>query len=508
MNFTTMIETGNQLTSKQFSSLCMIILCLSGILLLWINSWQSLSINQTRLRKVRVLWKFDPLSSNSIIGSMMKLMCGGVMISALISSVIVKFLSPTTTLLIGICLITLWAMGLLIMWKFYFTATATATAGSRLEGSGENVDLQLRSKWNERKRNISVNNSDSRLPVTVVTGYLGSGKTTLVRRILKNTIGMKVLVIENEIGSEGIDHDLLMQSTGKEEIILLNNGCICCTVRNDLLQTFKKMFSNDAFAKLDWIIIETTGLADPAPLIQSFYMDNECQKRLRLDGVIAVVDCVHFPMHLKNLEKSSGAHGGIPEAVLQVTYADRLLFNKIDLIESSQLRQLEDEIRKFNKHGIIFKCSFGVVDLEAILNIHAFDPATLPKVNDDKVSIFINTDRNGKILPKKVRKKINSSAIVTISLVSEQKPIDLFLFSDWITDILQSKGKDILRMKGILNVNGYDEQFVLHGIHMIFDGERVGLWNDKKRISKLVFIGIGLNEQELKSGFENAFVTS
>lgn len=531
------------LSPKQINSICMIILCLSGIALLWLNSWQSLSSeHQNKLLKIRTLWKFESPLLKSFIStklyvSFCKLICGGLMIASLMSSILSKFLRASTTVMIGAGFLMLWMIGLLTMWVF-----ASPKSSSNSDPLIANpFDTQQPTRWDERNRKIG-SEDDLRLPVTIITGYLGSGKTTLIKRILHNTIGMKVLVIENEIGQEGIDHDLLMQSNGKEEIILLNNGCICCTgihfylsspfclhasllvmliVRNDLLQTFKKMFTNDAFAKLEWIIIETTGLADPAPLIQSFYMDNECQKRLRLDGVLAIVDCKHFKWECEE-NNSSSFHGGISESILQVTYADRILLNKIDLIDVQRLQVIEQAIHRLNRTASILKCSFGIIELSLILNIHAFDPTRVATANGVENFNFIVTDNQGKIVTGKKREKQASllSSIVTVSLVSDL-PVDLYLFNDWITEILRTIGKDIVRMKGILYMKGYENDcFVLQGVHMIFDGEKIETWkalrnrdmnsnkNEKTfgRISRLVFIGIKLNENELKKGFESTTV--
>lgn len=280
-------------------------------------------------------------------------------------------------------------------------------------------------------------------------------------------------------------------------------------MRNDLLQTFRKMFENDAFAKLDWIIIETTGLADPAPVIQSFYMDKDCQRHLRLDGVLTVIDSKHFPLHLSRekdgeIEKSPSIHGGLSEAILQVTYADRILLNKIDIVNDQELKCLEDSLRKANPTASVFRCTYGNVDIAKIMNINAFDPSKLNEfVRLQSPNSFINVDEKGKILASNIRKRNvrkGQSTITTVSITAEQA-VNLFAFNEWITNLLQTKGKDILRMKGILNVHGYNQKFVLHGVHMIFDGERSSDWESSKRISKLVFIGINLNEKELRQGF-------
>jgi G3E family GTPase len=297
-------------------------------------------------------------------------------------------------------------------------------------------------------------------------------------------------------------------------------------VRNDLLTAFRKLFANEAFYKLDWIIIETTGLADPAPIIQSFYMDKECQQKTRIDGLLTLVDAKHFPQHLseywkdpgKVSEQSTTAHGGIPEAVLQVLFADRILLNKVDLIEKQELDALKEEIKKLNSSASIFECTKAEVDIREVLNIRAFDPKRFLSTNFDNIKekpILINRDASGKILPKKntisfknppPRASLASSQIGTFSMLSDT-PLDLEKFNTWIAGILQDKGEDIYRMKGILNISGFNEKFVCHGIHMIFDGERGPEWKpDEERLSRLVFIGKNLSKEDLEAGFQSTLI--
>eukprot|EP01035_Chromulina_nebulosa_P024133 gene24133-31360_t len=339
--------------------LSMMALAIAGVGLVGTNSYVTYlrskldDLQSTRIRLVKALWKLDlkeyftkyknygqlDLSYYSKEDKYFegrwgwrKLLISGCMVAAVIVSIAVKLIPTQHAILCGVVVYAVWVIFLLIYWYVIVVPAPTATKGSKIEETIDPLDPNTVS-WKQKIRN-RVTNSDSRLPVTIVTGYLGSGKTTLIKNILNNTVGMKVLVIENEIGAEGIDHELLMKHTVKEEIILMNNGCICCTVRKDLLTTFQRLFANDAFARLDWVVIETTGLADPAPLIQSLYMDSNCSSRLRLDGVLAVVDCKHFPAHMKKRSKSQqgqdgsgdnpdgsyqdqGAHGGLPEAVIQ-----------------------------------------------------------------------------------------------------------------------------------------------------------------------------------------------
>jgi len=363
-------------------------------------------------------------------------------------------------------------------------------------------------KWSLRKRKDNDNNNDDdkRLPVTLITGFLGSGKTTLINEILNNTIGMKILVIENEIGKEGIDHELLVQQTEKEEVILLNNGCVCCSVRKDILTTFQGLFKNEAFSRLDWVIIETTGLANPAPLIQTLYMDNDCKQHLRLDSVLTMVDSKHVNEHLDSKDK--GAHGGLSEAILQLSYADRIILNKIDLITKDQLDILAEKVSAFNPSASIIACERSKVPIEKILNLRAFDATrnkALLETNYDKPS-FIKIDSDGKIITKKKKPNLNehvkdSNIIQTVSLTTE-KPLNLDKFNNFIADVLRAHGEQLYRLKGILSMSGFDNQFVAQGVHMVFDGSLGPVWTSHdKRKSTLVLIGRKLDKTDLETKF-------
>lgn len=349
----------------------------------------------------------------------------------------------------------------------------------------------------------------------------------MINNILNNTVGMRILVIENEIGSEGIDNDLLVQQTGQEDIILLNNGCVCCTVRKDLISTFRRIFNEEKLmSKLNWVIIETTGLADPAPLIQTIYMDAECQKNLRLDSVITIIDSKHFSHHVSPNIGRDDNYGGhtssdrgllhgnieISEAIQQVVYADRILLNKSDLVSAEELSLTKNKIELINSQADILTCSYGTVDVEMLLNIRAFDPLKnvallcqeskvkplkslkVPKISSDTSSLGKDA----------VNSQISSasSKLTTISLTTT-KALDLNRLNAWIASLLEFLGKDMYRLKGVLNVRGYDEMFVAHGVHMIFDGQRGKLWpKDAVRVSKFVIIGIDLDEETLKRDFK------
>jgi G3E family GTPase len=274
------------------------------------------------------------------------------------------------------------------------------------------------------------------------------------------------------------------------------------------------MFSNEAFSKLDWVVIETTGLADPAPLIQSFYMDSECQKRMRVDSVITVVDCKHLPLHLSSKDQKVGVHGDISEAIRQISYADRIILNKTDLVGNHDMQSLKKSISDINPFAKMFECVRGHVDIAELLNIGAFDAKRFHSLYSETIpkAIFIQRDEKGKISKEKIRVKIGAAnvssrkgSISSFSFVTSQ-PIDINKFNEWISLILQTSGAKIYRMKGILHMQGYEEIFVCHGVHMIFDGEKTNTKWGAKKDSKLVFIGPDLNKDQLEEGFKSTFI--
>jgi G3E family GTPase len=287
----------------------------------------------------------------------------------------------------------------------------------------------------------------------------------------------------------------------------MNDDFTFCIVRNDLLTTFRRMFTNEAFAQLDWVVIETTGLADPAPLIQSFYMDKECQQKMRVDGVLTVVDGKHFPTHLTKRDAEVGAHGGVSEALLQVSFADRVLLNKLDLLQNHEVEDLRKAVNAINSSAIIIDCVHGVVDVHSLLNINAFDPTKCAMPLATVSPILVKRDATGQVLKNKVSLRMNVPSQVkirgvsTFSFVAKQ-PLNLDKFNEWISRVLQARGANIYRMKGILHMVGYDDVFVCHGVHMIFDGERIKASPTTSVESKLVFIGQGLDREEFEIGFE------
>ncbi|MGO4283642.1 CobW family GTP-binding protein [Bosea sp. TAB14] len=313
-----------------------------------------------------------------------------------------------------------------------------------------------------------------KIPVTVLTGYLGAGKTTLLNRILTEEHGKKFAVIVNEFGEAGIDGDLIVGAD--EEIFEMNNGCICCTVRGDLIRILDGLMKRKG--KFDAIIVETTGLADPAPVAQTFFVDQDVGDATRLDAVVTVTDAKWLKDRLKDA----------PEAKNQIAFADVIILNKTDLVSADELAKVEAQIRAINPYARLEKAERCNVEIASLLDRKAFDLDRILDIEPD----FLEAGHHHH----------HAEDVRSISLTIPGD-VDPEKFMPWINEIAQIQGPSILRSKGILAFKDEPRRFVFQGVHMILDGDLQRDWKaGEKRESRLVFIGRGLNENELRKGFE------
>ena len=338
----------------------------------------------------------------------------------------------------------------------------------------------------------------TRIPVTVLTGYLGSGKTTLLNRILSGDHGKRYAVIVNEFGEIGIDNDLIVESD--EEIYEMNNGCVCCTVRGDLIRVVEGLMRRPG--RFDSIIVETTGLADPAPVAQTFFMDDDVRSKTELDAVVALADAKHLSLRLADSR----------EAEDQIAFADVILLNKTDLVDESELVETERKIRALNPSALIHRTERADIELSQVLDRGAFDlsralendPHFLDHDHPDHLcgpGCDHDHDNHDHAHHNNVAADIHDATVGSISL--RAGPLDPKRFFPWIQKITQIDGPNILRLKGIVAFDNDDDRYVVQGIHMIVEGDHQRAWKSgEKRESRIVFIGRDLDEEKLKRTFE------
>lgn len=317
-----------------------------------------------------------------------------------------------------------------------------------------------------------------KIPVTVLTGYLGAGKTTLLNRILTEDHALKIAVIVNEFGEIGIDNQLVIGAD--EQIFEMNNGCICCTVRGDLIRIVTDLIARKEH--FDYLLIETTGLADPGPVIQSFFVDDVLARETQLDAIVTVVDAKHVVAHWNSSEVQE-----------QIAFADVILINKLDLVSTQELGQLKRNVRRINPIARIHCTEYCNANLNSVLGIQAFDLKNALAIEPQ----FLEEQAH------EHDQSVHCVAIHASGIVDGAR------FNRWLNQLVQKQGKSIFRLKGILDVDAQARRFVVQGVHMTLDGRPGKAWRpNESRRNELVFIGRDLDESRLKAGFLSCLASS
>ena len=318
---------------------------------------------------------------------------------------------------------------------------------------------------------------DKMVPVTILTGFLGSGKTTLLNRILKEDHGHRIAVIENEFGEVGVDNEII--ETGAEQNVEMNNGCICCTVRGDLIRILGDLKSkrDQGALRFDRVVIETTGMADPGPVAQTFFTDEEIGNYYLLDSIITLVDAKHAPKQLDDFH----------EAQEQVGFADRILLSKTDVAKEEETESLIKRIKKMNPRAPIAKVHFGDTPLDEVLDIRGFNLNAILSLEPDFLTDVAHEHHDQ----------------VESFVFRSDKPFDGTKLEQFLSGMIQVYGPDLLRYKGVLWMKGNPRRVVFQGVHMMMGGDMGKPWEKSaKKQSVLVFIGKSLPKDLFIAGLE------
>ena len=313
---------------------------------------------------------------------------------------------------------------------------------------------------------------DTRVPVTVLTGFLGAGKTTLVNRILTENHGKRIAVVENEYNELSIDRDLVVSEA--EEIIEMNNGCLCCLVRGDLIHALRELLQRRD--KFDYILIETSGLTDPGPVAQTFVVDKYLKEKVSIDGIVTIVDAKHVWQHIDERQ----------ELKEQIGFADVVLLNKTDLVTEAELDKLETRVKSINALAKTHRTKNSAAKMDDILDIGAFD---LERILSTHPNLLTSEEDECEIA-----EGISSVGIAFPGDLDGEK------MEEWAHELGHEKGEDILRLKGVLSFKGVPDRVVFQGVHAIMDGQTDRPWGSDQRFNKVVFIGRNLDKSELESG--------